>query len=331
MANVKISELNELTQVDDDDLLVVVDTSANETKKIRAENVGTGGGGDSTPIGTIEAFSGSTAPNGYLMCDGSAVSRNAYADLFAVIGTTYGSGDGSTTFNLPNLKGRTIVMLDSTQTEFDTLGETGGSKAMQQHNHNVLVDGYSISLNNGSNSAISVSYSWEQAGSTLTTSLAGTGQSGNLQPYIVLNYVIKAFKVSSTPATSQVVNAYSESTNNVYSCNYVNNSDSYSTSEVKTNKRWIDGKPIYRKIFDRGTSLETFNHNIPNVSNIWIINDYTVRIHASGNVIPLNGGSNSGSLVTSCFPNTTQINIYNFESIIPTQVFICVEYTKTTD
>lgn len=54
------------------------------------------------PTGVILPYSGTTAPTGFLMCDGSAVSRTTYADLFAVIGTTYGSGDGSTTFNLPN-------------------------------------------------------------------------------------------------------------------------------------------------------------------------------------------------------------------------------------
>lgn len=69
--------------------------------------MGKGGNGgiiasDSNPIGSVIAFAGNNAPVGYLMCDGSAVSRETYADLFAVIGTTYGSGDGSTTFNLPN-------------------------------------------------------------------------------------------------------------------------------------------------------------------------------------------------------------------------------------
>lgn len=59
---------------------------------------------DSNPIGSVITFAGSNAPVGYLMCDGSAVSREIYADLFAVIGTTYGVGDGSTTFNLPNWK-----------------------------------------------------------------------------------------------------------------------------------------------------------------------------------------------------------------------------------
>ena len=54
-------------------------------------------------VGAVVAFSGSTTPQGWLLCDGSAVSRTDYAALFAVIGTTYGTGDGSTTFNLPNL------------------------------------------------------------------------------------------------------------------------------------------------------------------------------------------------------------------------------------
>lgn len=61
------------------------------------------GGTDGNPVGTILAFAGNGAlPDGYLMCDGAAVSRTDYADLFAVIGTIYGAGNGSTTFNLPN-------------------------------------------------------------------------------------------------------------------------------------------------------------------------------------------------------------------------------------
>lgn len=53
-------------------------------------------------VGTIKAYGGSTAPVGWLICDGSAISRELYAELFGVIGTTYGAGDGSTTFNIPN-------------------------------------------------------------------------------------------------------------------------------------------------------------------------------------------------------------------------------------
>lgn len=61
------------------------------------------------PIGTIFAFAGNNIPSGYLPCNGSAISRETYADLFAVIGTTYGSGDGSTTFNLPNLNNNSFL------------------------------------------------------------------------------------------------------------------------------------------------------------------------------------------------------------------------------
>lgn len=61
------------------------------------------------PSGVIWPYGGASAPSGFLLCNGSAVSRSTYADLFAIIGTVYGSGDGSTTFNLPNLIGRTAV------------------------------------------------------------------------------------------------------------------------------------------------------------------------------------------------------------------------------
>ena len=64
---------------------------------------------DSVPIGAIQAFAGVNAPKNWLICDGSAVSRTTYAKLFSVIGTTYGEGDGATTFNLPDLKGRVLT------------------------------------------------------------------------------------------------------------------------------------------------------------------------------------------------------------------------------
>lgn len=94
------------------------------------------------PTGVINAYAGSIAPSGWLLCDGAAVSRATYADLFALIGTTYGAGDGTSTFNVPNLKGRVAVGRDATQTEFDVLGETGGAKThtltsaeMPSHSH----------------------------------------------------------------------------------------------------------------------------------------------------------------------------------------------------
>jgi len=61
------------------------------------------------PIASVLPFAGSTPPSGWLLCNGAAVSRTTYADLFAAVGTTYGVGDGSTTFNLPDLRGRMVL------------------------------------------------------------------------------------------------------------------------------------------------------------------------------------------------------------------------------
>lgn len=63
---------------------------------------------NSVAVGTVIAVAGKTIPDGYLLCNGAAVSRSAYANLFQAIGTTYGSGDGSTTFNLPDLNYRFV-------------------------------------------------------------------------------------------------------------------------------------------------------------------------------------------------------------------------------
>lgn len=75
--------------------------------------------------GSVYLFAGNTAPQGFLLCDGSAVSRDTYATLYAVIGDTYGAGDGATTFNLPDLSGRVVLGTSSTY----TLASTGGEES----------------------------------------------------------------------------------------------------------------------------------------------------------------------------------------------------------
>jgi microcystin-dependent protein len=89
----------------------------------------------SSPTGALTAFAGSEAPTGWLLCYGQAVSRSTYAALYSVIGTTYGSGDGSTTFNIPDLRGRAPVALDNMGgsdagrlSVSNTLGGTGGEE-----------------------------------------------------------------------------------------------------------------------------------------------------------------------------------------------------------
>jgi microcystin-dependent protein len=151
-----------------------------------------------TPTGVLNQWAGAAVspPTGWLLCDGAPVSRSTYSTLFGIVGTTYGSGDGSTTFNLPNLKGKVPVGLDSSQTEFDTLGETGGVKEVTlttaqipDHTH-----GGQIVFGTGSGGTANVVASGNNPLSQPTTG-GVTGTSGgahtNLQPYIVVNYIIK--------------------------------------------------------------------------------------------------------------------------------------------
>ena len=85
-------------------------------------------------------FAGDTPPTGWLICDGSAVSRTTYATLFAAIGTKWGTGDGSTTFNLPDFRGRAPIGVTSGAAY--RLGGTGGS---QTHSH--TIGGHAITIN----------------------------------------------------------------------------------------------------------------------------------------------------------------------------------------
>ena len=94
----------------------------------------------SEPAGVVITYAGSTAPEGWLLCDGSAVSRDTYATLFAVIGTTYGVGDGSTTFNVPNLQGRVVIGVSGTH----ALASTGGATTVTLETANLPAHTHSV-------------------------------------------------------------------------------------------------------------------------------------------------------------------------------------------
>ena len=93
-------------------------------------------------VGIVELYGGSVEPPWGLFCDGRAVSRTVYRDLFSVCGVLWGSGNGSTTFNLPNFKGRTPFGVDGADTLFNTVGKTGGSKntVVVAHSHTINHD-----------------------------------------------------------------------------------------------------------------------------------------------------------------------------------------------
>lgn len=161
--------------------------------------VSLGGLTDTTPIATVAMTAAVVAPNGWMLCDGTALSRTGFAALYALIGTTYGTGDGSTTFNLPNLKGRVPVGRDAAQTEFDVLGETGGAKT-----HTMSVAEMPSHLHTADGSIVINTYptarAWnipggagyqELNGPNYVNYTGGGGAHNNLQPYIAMNYIIK--------------------------------------------------------------------------------------------------------------------------------------------
>lgn len=101
---------------------------------------------DSVPVGSIQAYGGMSAPTNWLICDGSAISRTDYKELFQIIGTTYGAGDGSTTFNLPDLRGKVAIgpntahLLGTSGGQEEHIHTTGnftlGINHIPSHNHN---------------------------------------------------------------------------------------------------------------------------------------------------------------------------------------------------
>jgi microcystin-dependent protein len=202
-----------------------------------------------TPTGVIAQFAGAAAPNGYLLCQGQTLSTTAYANLFATIGYTYGGG--GTSFKIPDLQSR-IPVGKGPDTEFDTLGETGGAKevtltssqipahshpntlsdntvassghghgpgtfhaAIGATNNNIAAIGYVAGYNSGGPGQSTYTITGGIAGSqnfnhytpvygssggpsgTTTVGISNANNTGggsahtNLQPYIVVNYIIK--------------------------------------------------------------------------------------------------------------------------------------------
>ncbi len=151
------------------------------------------------PTGVIIAFGGSSAPTGWVLCDGTAYSRTVtYDALFAVIGTAYGVGDGSTTFNVPDLRGRVPVGLDAGNVNLaaaDALGESGGeethtlsSDEMPSHKHSIDVVEFG---GGGGGSEIGNLSDGGAHGDDDTKTTGGGSAHNNLQPYMTVNFIIK--------------------------------------------------------------------------------------------------------------------------------------------
>ena len=131
------------------------------------------------PPGTIITFAGNTAPTGYLACNGAAVDRVTYADLFAVCGTLYGSGDGSTTFNLPDLRGEFVRGWDDGRSidSGRVFGSTQNS-ANKSHTHNITDPGHTHNITAISDDDRTVAAGSESGGNAVSSGVTDTGVTG---------------------------------------------------------------------------------------------------------------------------------------------------------
>jgi len=134
--------------------------------------------------GEVRAYAGSSAPDGWMLAYGQAISRTTYAALFAVCGTTYGSGNGTTTFNVPDLRGRVIAGKD----------DMGGSPANRLTTIGGLSANDTIGATGGNETipmTIGNAYGAGSEGQPVTAIDGSTSSAKIIQPTIVLNYIIK--------------------------------------------------------------------------------------------------------------------------------------------
>lgn len=166
------------------------------------------------PVGTIQSYAGPIAPPGYVLCDGAALSRAEYPALFDLVGTLYGAGDGKTTFNVPDARGRVLVGRSVDHTEFNVIGKTGGTRAvaltaaqLPPHDHKLSPGGHAHSFSWGGSGGTNVHVQNAIAavgappsnnlttyqGEWSKTATTGAGETHtNLQPYITVQHIIKA-------------------------------------------------------------------------------------------------------------------------------------------
>lgn len=165
-----------------------------------------GADGEGVPPGMVLPYCGTSLPTGYLTCDGSAVSRTTYATLFSKISTTWGVGDGSTTFNLPNFLGRGLIG-DGTGSGLTarTVADTGGTEThtlveseMPGHTHSVLDGSSNPIAANDTGSDVNAEYRTGfnivsvATGDTFSaTSTGGDGAHNNMHPFAVIKWCIK--------------------------------------------------------------------------------------------------------------------------------------------
>ena len=287
-----------------------------EVKGIAVSALGDKSFFSTAPIGTVLSFAGQTAPHGYLLCNGASYKVADYPDLYAVIGNTYG-GD-TENFNVPNLVDKFIQGSTTSGEEKDAGLPNITGTFYHDTNADSSLSGAFFSYTRGSSQNLKNDTANKSSGYVsfdASKSNSIYGKSTTVQPpALTMVYIIKAFH------TNEGVDSG------------VNDSNSYSTEETLTGGKWIDGKPIYRKVITSTFGLSTNSSKTLTLSNFGVNN---VETPISSTIISSDGGFlgiRPNNIVAVFKTTVVDVVVTSSQwSLESGEQKIIIEYTKTTD
>jgi len=280
-----------------------------------------GGGNDilyaDVPVGTIMPYGGSNPVDGFLLCQGQAVSRTTYSELFAVIGTSFGSGDGSTTFNVPDLREATtkgIGLSGKSSNHFDSDGVALGEfveDRIQNHLHRTRLT--NLYFQTGGENLAAVTDEGSSGIGAVGEIVSGRHGATTEVKAVGVNYIIKAKQVG-VPADIQSA---------------IEEQNSYSTEETYTGKVWIDGKKIYRRVLLCTIATPLSATSGWTTVNGWTVPDTAIEKYISIDCSNLDYGNR---IDYQMIASSKALTFYCLSSniTIPVDAPLIIEYTKTT-
>lgn len=235
---------NKAPYLNDINLNKLQDNVENAITELHSQGVATG---DTLPLGAVIEWYSDVIPENWLLCNGQNISRTDYPELFNVLGTKYGTGNGSTTFGIPNLKGKVPVGKSAGDIDFNTLGKIGGEKEHILTVNEIARHIHAVAVNNGQgNKEWGLNFTYEGTAafnSGASEPVGGSQAHNNLQPYLVCNFIIKVKQSSGLVA------------NVVDNLNSTSQTDALSARQGKILKERIEKNTLW----ENTNSLESFN------------------------------------------------------------------------